>query len=174
MGAAAARRVIRGSLRSWAFAIFQPVRAYYVGGTFGYVLGRFVSARVVSERTPRGMRIHCLTVRGWISPSEEESQVTLRVHAPRLPSIFFAVAAILCGGLSLVLLAATGTAVLFVPLAFWCFFGLFTRARFRDHRAFQDAEWALAGRWLDELEHGLSRPDAQRAFGEGARDGVAP
>lgn len=153
--AASARRVVRSHVRSQLRWALNPVEVSRCGGVYGFVLGPFVHVRPVSAGTKRALLKDSLVANGRIVSRPRGCEISLRVHAPRLPALLPGAAWLLGAMLTLALFVATGA--LWLLVGFLTFVALtamnvtFTRA----HRAIEPRERLLLRDWLDALESDL-------------------
>ena len=152
---ASARRVVRSHWRLQLTCARNPVRFCQRGGAYGFVLGPFVHVRPVTPGTMRALLKDTLVANGRIVSRPGGCEISLRVHAPRLPSLLPGGAWLLGAILSLAVFVATGTLWILVGFLAFVAFGALNVTLMRAHRAIEPREWSLLRDWLSALESDL-------------------
>jgi hypothetical protein len=153
--AASARRVLRSHMRSQLRWAVNPVEVSRRGGVYGFVLGPFVHVRAVTAGTRRTLLKDSLAANGRIVSRPGGCEISLRVHAPRLPALLPAAASVLGALLTLALFIDTGALWLLVCFLVFVALCSMTVVFARAHRVLEPRERELLRDWVDALESNL-------------------
>jgi hypothetical protein len=159
---AVARRVIRSHLRPWLWWGLAPNRSRPGGVVFGFVVGRFVHARPVPERSVPARFKYTLVVNGRITPWGDGCEVSLRAHAPWLPALLQRAFTIAGGTIAIAAFIATGVVPFLLLGLFFLALGALHLTITRSYQEIEGAEREQLRRWLDAVGQDLERVEPTR------------